>query len=492
MILAAAFNPILSTSGSFVAKTLQVNSKMIVINKSYVDILFTFSNGDQRLVIANDRRAFTINVGSPLITWSQQNIDYPQTVNQLENIVYVEIYEPSEIIIEQYPSIIQRETLPNLLPYNVGSGSTSLNNVAPNNAVHTIFCSSYLGISICPATAFGCGFDHFYASRTHDEAGGYPATGKVGQDCTTSGTIGPAIAGPFSLGGIAPVDSAINFLGGYYQMLSFIPWASSTSGFLVDFWVNLTSLGGFQNLFGDGDGVSNGGLNINVSPSGVLTCNQQFTVTSSQLVGSVVMVPGQWYHVAYLYTGTTTNTTSLWLNGISNASATTSGTPVNSTNVVRIGSNTFFGGNFVGGMANIGILLTYSTTFFMDQPNIRYMMGLQSLNQDYQNAWITGYDIMPLSVPAATYSYSFSNIAQTAGLLYVTVTSQKTPLHPSTPINQFVYGIIGQNTAVSIDHVRFPGFITHSPLTMINFNDWVNTGPRYTLNIYGYNLLAVV
>lgn len=497
MILAAAFNPTLSMSGSFVAPTMQSGSKVIIINKSYVDLIFTFSNGDQRLVIANDRRAFTINVPNSVVTWIQENIDYPQTVNQLENVCYVEVYDPAEQIIESYPNIIQRETLPSILPYNIGAGGVPFGPITPSAGIHTIFSSSYVGISSAPTSINGAGFDHFYlayvpalSGSVIDIPGSYPATGKTNQNLTPVGNFG-VLPGPFSLGGLTPVDDSSLFQSAYWQFGTTIPWASSTNGFLVDMWIIPQTLnnGSNQQLFGDGDGQSSGGNDMFITSRGQLQWLLQCGTTSSNITGG--QLQAGWNYVAFLYTGTTTNTTSIWLNGIQVASGVTSGPPVNSTNNPRIGSNTALGGSYSGQMANVGIQLTYSS-HFLNQPANRWAMGMQSTHTDYQNAWITGFDIATATAPTAFYTYSFTNMFQPSGLMYSENQSNSSPIHPPQRfgIGAVLY-VIPTNTSGYDRQVRFPQPITHQSIVFINFNDWVNTGPHYYLNVYGYNILGI-
>lgn len=498
MILAAAFNPTATLTGSFNAPTLKPGGKIIVVNKSYVDVIFKFANGDERLVIANDRRGFTVNVGSSVVTWRQQNIDYPQTVNQLENIIYVEVYEPSETIIESYPNIIQREALPTLVPYNIGFGLLNPGFITPG-VNRNIYPSSYAGITVAPTTITnGANFDHYYSSTVTDIPGTLIGTGKTGANLTATGTVVTNFPGPFSLSGLPPIDTSAFFNNAFWQFPNPIPWASSVNGFLVDFWVNLptTALGPglFQNLFGDGNGTSNGGLNINITPTGVVTATEQFVGGSVSLTG-VFVAPSIWHHIALLYTGTTTNTLSLWIDGLNVAQSATSGAPVNQTSpfAPRIGSNTFFGGSLLGQMANIGVQLTYNTTNFMNQPANRYAMGQQSLNVDYQNVWLLGYDIITSSSTTTTLIYFFSNLFQPAGLLYSRSPAQVSPIHPAPGLSTINGVIPGQpaTTTAFIDRVRFPNALTHVNDSFILFSDWINTGPHYTINLYGYNMLGL-
>lgn len=497
MILAAAFNPTLAMSGTFNAPTMQPGSKLIINNKSYVDLRFTFSNGDVRLVIANDRRAFTINVQSSVVIWEQENIDYPQTVNQLENIVYVEVYEPSETVIETYPSIIQRETLPSILPYNIGFGAPTFGPTTPSSGIHTIFPSSYVGISSAPSTVNGAAFDHFYLAYVPilsgvviDIPGSYPATGKVNQNMTPVGTFS-VLPGPFSLGGLTPIDDSTLFTNAYWQYPTTIPWASSTSGFLIDMWIipQTIAAGHFQPLFGDGDGQTNGGSDMTITPTGQLNWSLQCATTSAIMTGG--MLQSGWNYAAFLYTGTTTNTAQIWLNGTLVASANVAGAPVNSANNPRVGSNTTNGGSFTGQIANVGMQFTYST-HFMNQPANRWLMGQQSTHTDYQNAWLTGFDISTITAPTAFYTYSFTNMFQPSGLLYSENQSNYSPIHP---VQRFGNGTlqytIPTNASGYDRQIRFPQPITHQSIVFINFNDWVNTGPHYTLNVYGYNILGV-
>lgn len=499
MELAAAFNPTLNTSGSFTALTMQSGSKIIIINKSYVDLIFTFGNGDKRLVIANDRRGFTLNSQpNPTVTWVQENIDYPQTINQLQNVCYVEVYQPSEQVSETYPAMIQRETLPPIIPYNIGTGVVGLLNQAAASTFHTIFPSSYHGVTVAPTTARGAGYDHYYVgvfgggSTLVDIAGAYPATGKTANNGTIVHLNGSIVVapGPFSLAGLPPIDSSQQYKGDVWGFGSLIPWSSSTTGYVVDFWINPSiPQFGQMNIFGDTDGTTQGGLGIILNPNNTIKVLARFAGGNLNFNGSTLIQNGTWYHVAILYSGTTTNTIAIYVNGVLDTSVTTSGAPISGGGPPQLGSIGPLSGVFTGYMANFAIGLTYSTTNQFMQPMNRFLLGQQSLNTDFQNGWITGFDLSTVSANSAILSYSLTNIQNFAGLMYPSSLSNFSPIRQA--VEGDVFYTIGVSTTSQMIQVRFPNPLTNREAEFINFNEWANTGPNYTINVYGYNLMSM-
>lgn len=516
MLLVAAFNPISAMSGSFIANTLQVGSKMLIINKSYVDILFTFSNGNTVLVIANDRRGFALNdvlaVGNPTITWKQQNIDYPQTVNQLENVCYVEVYQPSEIITETYPQTIVRETLPSLVPYNIGHGAyTQTDSTAANVGKHlTVFPSSYAGLAIGPTSIGGLGYDHFYLYQNLnlttlvDLPGQFSGTGKAGNNATPVNEAGMSyVPGPFSLAGLAPIDTATHASGAHWILTTAIPWASSTSGYLVEAWIQLDAVasGVNQPIFGDdGGSTSNQGVTFYIDPSGHPSVIAGFSGAHFAL-STLAPIPdkGQWVSVAWQYTGTVTNTFNIFVNGQLAATGTTNGTPVNTTQIPRIGNSFDLGGQLNGSIAYVGVLLSGPGTG-QGSPQARFEHAQQSLNTDYQNAWITGFDFDVLTGTATTVpgSVSISNIFNPSGLLYAITPSNSDILH--------IY-----NTTPQVLNFQFPAIAANGVFTqteniikpLMQFNT-IFFGITYSMNstptqsptsvtyrVQGYNILGI-
>lgn len=507
MELIPAFDPTLATSGSFVASTLQTGSQIIITNKSYVNMIFTFASGDQRPVLANDRRAFTFGGASalpgPTIKWEQQSIDYPQTINQLENLVFVEVYAPTEIVTEKYPTVIQRETLPTLVPYNVGASIISTGLINPNTTNHTIWPSSYNGVTCAPqalGAVDGMGFDHYWAVfgpsfNLLDLPGNYPTTGKTAITTTiNNSTLASFIPGPFSKPGLTPVDSATNLNGTYWQLASLIPWASSSGGYFVDMWVNIpNSMAGItQFLYCDDLAhFANTGFAIYISSAGLIAVEAAFTGGAVASVTNYTIQEDVWTYLAVNWSATN-NLLTVYANGAQIFSRTTSGTPVNATHNPRIGSSPQDGGTFTGSITNIGILLSdiQSTQWGINALQARYQLGLQSLNVDMQNVWLQGFDIYTYSGPTTWYTYSFSNIQNTAGLLYRNTQIINTPLHVKQPGNIFGDFIIPQQTTNYVASFRFPTPITNLPAEFMNFNDWASTGPQYAANFYGYNMLG--
>lgn len=494
MELIPAFDPTLATSGSFVASTLQTGSQIIITNKSYVNMIFTFASGDQRPVLANDRRAFTFggasSVPGPTIKWQQQSIDYPQTINQLENLVFVEIYAPTEIVTEKYPTIIQRETLPTLVPYNVGASIISTGLINPNTTNHTIWPSSYNGVTCAPqalGAVDGMGFDHYWAVfgpsfNLLDLPGNYPTTGKTTITTTiNNSTLASFIPGPFSKAGLTPVDSAIHLNGTYWQLTNLITW---TTNFYIDAWFNLDSVGGRQ-YFVIADNV----ISIGINASGTIFGMIQYSGGAAFATSSITAVAGQWFHVALYVVGTSIQ---LWVNGVQVASTGGSGTIVATSTHVKIGADNSATNTFIGSVANVGVLLSdiQSTQWGKNAIQARYELGLQSLNVDMQNVWLQGFDIYTYSGPTTWYTYSLSNIQNTAGLLYRNTQIINTPLHVKQPGNIFGDFIIPQQTTNYVASFRFPTPITNLPADFMNFNDWISTGPQYAANFYGYNMLG--
>lgn len=517
MELAAVFDPTNSTSGQFTASTLQVGSTMIIDNKSYVDLIFTFASGDQRLIIANDRRAFQFSdassVPGPFVTWKQQNIDYPQTINQLQNICYVEIYAPTEKVIETYPNPIQRETLPSLVPYNVGYGAGVVNfNHASDPPV--VWPTSYYGITVAPKISAGginingMGFDYFWTESNMSAAstvmsslpGNYSTTQKSTNDATLNNTtLASNIPGPFSKPGLAPVDSATYLNGTYWTCASSIPWASASGSYYIDLWVNIpqTSFGHYVSIFGDDDPIANNkGVLINMNPSGNVMVSAAFT-GGAVTIGNGTLSPDNWHYIQVYWK---TGTLQFYIDGNIVGSAATSGTPVNSTLVLSIGSDTFDGGSFVGSIANVGILLSdiTATQWGVNAIQARYQLGLQSLTIDMQNVWITEIEIIHQTGATATTGVSsviLDDIFNPGGLLYANVPVNVNALHiwrdvmPVSPIWSF--GVQAVNEAVTITE-SFQKPLTHVfDKFPILTNTNVSTVAAVTATIKGYNILAV-
>lgn len=518
MELAAVFNPTTALSGSFTATTLQTGSTMIVMNKSYVDLIFTFANGDRRLVIANDRRAFQFSdasvVANGVILWAQENIDYPQTINQLENVCYVEVYAPTEKVVETYPTAIQRETLPSLIPYNIGYsvGVIDYNN---NSNAPIIWPSSYYGITTAPKVSQGgtdvggMGFDYFWTESNMAAPstimaslpGNYSTTQKSTNNATLANSVlATNIPGPFSQPGLSPVDSATHLQGNYWSVASGINWSSATSGYLLDMWVNLddASTGTTQFLYCDDLAhFANTGVAIYVGTNGILEFEASFTGGVQVHQTGYTLSSGQWIYIALLWIP---GSITVYVNGTSIFSAPTSGTPVNATHVPRIGSSPQDGGTFTGSIANIGILLTnpFNTPWGPNIVQARYLLGQQSLNVDIQNVWMTEIEIIHQTGGVATTGVSsviLGGVFNPGGQLYASVPVNVNPLHiwrnglPNSPIWSF--GIQPANAVVTtID--RFTNPLTH---TFDNFlllePTQISPGAIVTTTIRGYNILGI-
>lgn len=505
MELIPAFSPIATTSGSFVASTLQTGSQMVIINKSYVNLIFTFASGDQRPVLANDRRAFTFggasSVPGPNVKWEQQSIDYPQTVNQLENLVYVEIYAPTETITEKYPAVIQRETLPSLVPYNIGHTSTGFFNANGNGSPGTkitVWPSSYIGQAIAPFTVSGgLSYDYFWAFQNLSSSvmnslpSLYPVTGKSVNSATPNNkNLMSYIPGPFSLAGLSPVDTGIMLNGTYWSLGTNIVWPAS---FYLDFWFLPTNFNAFRWLLGD-----------NVIAVGLGAGGNIFAALTTTGSGQVFTFPNAMLQLnAWSYIGVYVNNgvVQIYINGVLGGSAIFTGTPVAPTEVMGLGGLGPGGfSNIVGGsLANIGVKLNppnFAVVPFFS-PAARFEMGQLSLNQNYQNAWIDGIDFEiftganAINLPT---SLILSNTFNPAGLLYSQNFSSDDILHQvDTVANTLQWDWNG----IPINNMSARSVNFYKPLTHYNDLFPVITpsnfpvGATYGLIAHGYNILGV-
>lgn len=511
MLLVAAFNPITAKSGSFAAQTLQAGCAILVHNKTYVDVLFKVGQGDTFLVLANEKRKLLFNSTNaqpnPVIQWSQENIDYPQTVNQLENVCYVEIYQPDEIPDETYPVGIVREPVPNLIPYNIGHGLYGTPVVTPTSSqIITIWPSSYIGLSVAPTSVGGLGYDHFYSlwyssGGLLDIPAGYTATGKTANNGTINNSaLQSTIPGPFSQPGLTPVDSATQLSNTFYTLTSTIPFAQA-NGFWVDGWVYITQYTG-QYIISDNILGGTTGISVFLNSVG----NLQFSVgdNAGTTISSPNPVPlNQWFYFQAVYNGSALNTIELWINGIQVVTHTTTSVLTNSVSIPRIGTRPGGASGFTGSIANLGIALNQRPGASLNGTNqalasARYEQGLQSLNTDYQNAWVTRIEMDASSVAAlaALTTVTLQTYFDPAGLLYVLTPAAADNLHAYTGSTNSSRYQFGQFAALQEQEkdVVFPNPITHFNDKFITFIFAVSTGtafPSIAFRVNGYNILGV-
>ena len=499
------FNPLTNTSGTFTAQTLQYGSTMVVRNKTYVDLLFTFTNGDKHPVLANESRAWVFSdssaVPQPLVTWSQENIDYPQTVSQLENVCYVEVYSGVEKVAETYPMPIQRETLPSLVPYDIGHVSYGFNPASPAGNF-TIFPSSYIGVADAPTTLGGLGYDHLYATNDGgfliDTPGLYQATGKSQNGATiVNANLTSPVAGPFSLSGLPPKDTATFLNGTSWTLASTIPWSASTSGFMIDGWFFIENNPN-QNMFiisDDYPPINNKGVAVYIDINGML---QFWCAFAGGARGHSSLQPvslNQWHYFKAVYNGNAVNNIELFLDGVTqNTSALSSGAVVNALVSPSIGANHSGAQTkqFVGAIAYLGIFLGG----IGPSAAARFEHGMQSLNTDYQNVWIDGIEIdVSNTVATNSSNYRFNNLFNPAGLLYSPTLASNDILHVTNPNNvEWFFNVPAFAANGSAVRSSFPPKPVTHPNTLFpvftNFSGGNGTmSCIYT--IHGYNILGV-
>jgi hypothetical protein len=527
MELIPGFNPTSAKSGQFTAATLQPGSTVIINNKSYVNMIFTFASGDQRLVLANDRRALKFAGASagpgPVVKWAQESIDYPQTINQLENVVYVEIYAASEIVAETYPTNIQRETLPQLVPTNVGYTKITQDNalVSLSSPIQrVIWPTSYIGLAVAPFNALtgGFGFDYFWSFQRLTSPtmvslpGQYPSTTKSVNDATSVNETGMSnVAGPFSLPGLTAIDTGTHLgSGSHWTTATILPW-NTGNGWWVEMWFNIDqpANGITHRLFGDGNQASNTGVKIAVSPIGEIIAIAGFTGGSQLLKSSAGTIkPNTWYQVIFYYDTTISvpNTLYLYLNGKLVTSALPTGTAVNAVVAPWIGGNATDNASLEGGsMANIGILFGGTTGPYATNltPQARFEHAQQSLNVDYQNAWINKISINAFNSdgtnPTTSIKVTLFNTYNYGGLLSVGTDFSQDALHTiNTYQSSKVYfvGNMGINSGTTYIEDEMLKPLTHKndsfPYFKVERLFGSTNDPNFVLGAQGYNILGIV
>lgn len=333
-----------------------------------------------------------------------------------------------------------------------------------------------------------------------DAPGLYPTTGKTPNDATPNNkALMSYVPGPFSLAGLRAIDTATHVEGAHWALANPIPWANSTNGYLVEMWVNLDAVGNFQDLFGDGSpSDSNTGVHIFANPDRTISAEGGFVGGFKSVQGGLI-TPGKWQYIVMQYTGTTTNTLNLYINGVLIATNITSGSPVNDVHAPFIAGIAVFPGNTINAsLAYVGILLSGPGTG-QGSPQARFEHAQQSLNQDYQNAWITGIDYQAVGGATATNGtgqFSINNLLNTAGLLYTTTQFTQDALHT---YNINFAGVVDTFPALAINSVytrsfHFPTPVGHYntdfPFVTVFVNGSVGI-QSFDMLAYGYNILGV-
>lgn len=108
--------------------------RMVVVNDSPVSMIFSFqdANNSNDIVPAKDRRYFQLYVNSPIITWSIDRV-----VGQLTDGIsqcYITTYQPSETLVETYPTPLARNVLwPTIMQTVQFTGNSNPTITIPSN-----------------------------------------------------------------------------------------------------------------------------------------------------------------------------------------------------------------------------------------------------------------------------------------------------------------------------------------------------------------------
>src|SRR6266496_2484641 len=142
MQVVTVFDPSAKTSDSFQVNAPIGTYKMVVMNESNINLIFTFANGDTSQVPAWQSRLYCRHDSHGTIKWAQQTVLVAAGAPVSQ--VIVELYANDEPIIEGYPSPLVRQTNIGNAVNTTGGTATSIQNDA--NAA---------GTSIVEATVTG-------------------------------------------------------------------------------------------------------------------------------------------------------------------------------------------------------------------------------------------------------------------------------------------------------------------------------------------------
>lgn len=137
--IVASFDPSSATSGQFSPMFPNGQGRLVVWNKSNIDLIFSWPGCVGAFIPAWQARLLYVKSGSSPITWSQMLILPGQTP---DSTVVVELYADSEIIAENYPASLNRSL-------------SQANTIAPNPTASQFFAAKQKGtgpvtISITP------------------------------------------------------------------------------------------------------------------------------------------------------------------------------------------------------------------------------------------------------------------------------------------------------------------------------------------------------
>ena len=144
MQIVSVFDPSAAAAGTFKAQASSGTYKMVVMNESNVNLIFTFANGDTTQVPAWQSRLYCRHDGNSDVKWAQQTVLVASGAPVSQ--VIVETFAQHEEIIEGYPAPLVRQTNVGNMVTTVGGGSSFVQNDS-NAAGTSIVESTVLGDS---------------------------------------------------------------------------------------------------------------------------------------------------------------------------------------------------------------------------------------------------------------------------------------------------------------------------------------------------------
>lgn len=124
------FNPVASPNGSTLQTQIPGGAplRVVLANYSPANLTLNFANGYSAALISQDRRRFEIqNINNGNIGWTIDS--YMGSIFPGLSLVVVEVYEPGEAIVEQYPSPVPPVAAPNLQLFTQAVAQTNNNNL---------------------------------------------------------------------------------------------------------------------------------------------------------------------------------------------------------------------------------------------------------------------------------------------------------------------------------------------------------------------------
>lgn len=228
-----------------------------------------------------------------------------------------------------------------------------------------------------------------------------------------------------------------------------------SANFTIEAWIYRAASGAVQTIASKGASTPTGWV-FQISAADKLV----FTDTSTSITGATSLVANTWYYVAVVRTGTGSNQTILYVNGISDATGT-SATNFNQTNNMLVGADRSTA-NFANGYIS----------------NLRLSNTNRTISSVPTSALTADANTIFLALNSNWFQYTDSTAAYTAMTITGSPSVQAfSPFAPTAAYSATTVGGSGYFSAVG-DYLTVPYSTT-------NF-DWYTSGTDYTVEAWFY------